>query len=333
MITRFFLCCFVATVGAWAAPANQATWIDPAAALREDPDFAVQGEYRSAGEAGAWGAQLVALGGGAFDAYLLEGGLPGAGWEPGKMRIKLTGARQGEAIEFAEQATKIQCRWSGGKLAVTLADGAKHTLARLERQSPTLGSKAPAGGVVLFDGTSADAWEKGKMENGYLQATSCMSKQHFGDYTLHVEFRTPYKPQARGQGRGNSGIYLNGRWETQVLDSFGLEGRDNECGGVYSLSPPRLNMCLPPLAWQTYDVDFTAATFDAAGKRLSWPRATVRLNGVVVHENLELKKDFTASAPLSTPLQTAKGPIFLQDHGNPVVYRNIWVMPREQAGK
>jgi len=118
-----------------------------------------------------------------------------------------------------------------------------------------------------------------------------------------------------------------------VLDSFGLEGRDNECGGVYSLSPPRLNMCLPPLAWQTYDVDFTGAKFDAEGKRVAWPRVTVRLNGVVVHQDLELKKDCTAAAPLSAPLQTAKGPIFLQDHGNPVVYRNIWVMPREQAGK
>lgn len=333
MISRFFLCCFVVTVSAWAAPADQATWIDPNVALREDPDFLAQGEYRSGVKLIPLGVQLVALGGGAFEAYLLEGGLPGAGWEPGKKRTKLAGARKGDVIECSDESKKIQCRWSHGVVQVTLADETKVALDRVERKSPTLDSRPPAGAVVLFDGTSADAWEKGKMENGLLQATSCMSKQHFGDYTLHVEFRTPYKPHARGQARGNSGIYLNGRWETQVLDSFGLEGRDNECGGVYSLSPPRLNMCLPPLAWQTYDVDFTAATFDAEGKRLSWPRATVRLNGVVVHENLELKKDCTASAPLSTPLQTAKGPIFLQDHGNPVVYRNIWVMPREQAGK
>ncbi len=333
MMTRFLFCCFIVTVFSWAAPADKATWIDPEVALREDPDFAIQGEYRSAVEASPMGVQVVALGGGAFDAYLLEGGLPGAGWEPGKARTRLTGARRGEVIEWSDQSKKIECRWENGTLLITLADGVKHTLTRLERKSPTLGSKPPAGAVVLFDGTSADAWEKGKMENGFLQATSCMSKQHFGDYTLHVEFRTPYKPQARGQARGNSGIYLNGRWETQVLDSFGLEGRDNECGGLYSLSPPRLNMCFPPLTWQTYDVDFTGATFDAAGKRMAWPRVTVRLNGVVVHEDLELKKDCTAAAPLSAPLQTAKGPIFLQDHGNPVVYRNIWVMPREQAGK
>ena len=135
-------------------------------------------------------------------------------------------------------------------------------------------------------------------------------------------------PAARGQARGNSGVYHSGRWETQVLDSFGLDGRDNECGGIYSIAQPRLNMCLPPLAWQTYDVDFTPATFDVNGRRTAWARITVRLNGVLVHENLELTKDFTTSAPLSSPLDSPAGPIFLQNHGNPVVYRNIWLVPK-----
>jgi hypothetical protein len=189
-----------------------------------------------------------------------------------------------------------------------------------------LGAKPPEGAVVLFDGTSAEHWENGKMEDGLL-AAGCTSKRQFGDYQLHVEFRTPYKPSARGQQRGNSGIYHSGRWETQILDSFGLDGNDNECGGIYSISKPRLNMCLPPLAWQTYDVDFTAAEFDASGKRTAWPRITVRLNGVVVHENLELAKDFTTSAPVNKPLDGPEGPVFLQDHGNPVVFRNIWIVP------
>jgi len=112
-----------------------------------------------------------------------------------------------------------------------------------------------------------------------------------------------------------------------VLDSFGLEGRDNEAGGIYSVSKPRLNMCLPPLAWQTYDVDFTAAKFDADGKPAPWPRITVKLNGVLVHEDLELPKDFTTSAPITSPLKVPEGPVFLQNHNNPVVYRNIWVVP------
>ena len=131
-----------------------------------------------------------------------------------------------------------------------------------------------------------------------------VTKKEFRDHRLHVEFLI-MKP------RGNSGVYHSGRWETQILDSFGLEGRDNECGGIYSVARPRLNMCLPPLSWQTYDVAFKAATFDAAGQRTAWPRITVRLNGVVVHEDLELKKDFTTAAPIAQPLASPEGPIHL----------------------
>ena len=136
-------------------------------------------------------------------------------------------------------------------------------------------------------------------------------------------------PKARGQGGGNSGVYYAGRWETQILDSFGLDSRDNHCGGIYSISKPRFNMCLPPLTWQTYDVDFTAAKFDAEGKRTAWPRITVKLNGVLVHEDLELNKDFTTSAPITHPLDAPEGPVFLQNHNNPVVFRNIWILPRK----
>jgi hypothetical protein len=307
-----------------AAPtADHKTWTDHETALREDPDFAVQGEY--AGQAS--GAQVVALGDGRFDVYILDGGLPGAGWEPGRSRTLLKGERKGGRIDCADDSGKTTATIEKGTLSLTAADGARRQLARVVRKSPTLGAKPPEGAVVLFDGTSAEHWENGKVEDGGLLAAGCTSKRKFGDYTLHLEFQTPYKPAARGQQRGNSGIYHSGRWETQILDSFGLDGKDNECGGIYSISKPRLNMCLPPLAWQTYDVDFTAAKFDENGKRTAWPRITVRLNGVVVHENLELAKDFTTSAPVNKPLADPEGPVFLQNHGNPVVFRNIWIVP------
>ncbi len=294
-------------------------WTDPKAASAEDPNFLIQGEYRDE----TIGAQVVALGEGKFDVYLLDGGLPGAGWEPGKSRTKLSGGQK----EIRDKAGKITATLAEGTLSLTAEDGKTHKLTRTERESPTLGASPPEGAVVLFDGTNADEWVNGRVVDGHLQASNATSKRSFGDYHLHLEFRTPYMPAARGQGRGNSGIYHSGRWETQILDSFGLEGRENETGGIYSVAKPRLNMCLPPLAWQTYDVDFTAAKFDAQGKRLAWPRITVKLNGVTVHEDLELTKDFTASAPINTPLTSPEGPVFLQNHKDPVEFRNIWIVP------
>lgn len=313
---------------AHAAEVNQPkAWTDPDAARREDPDFAIQGEYGSAKAGAAAGVQVVALGKGEFEAYLLQDGLPGIGWTPEKTRSVLKGMRDGDSITLAGADKKVSATIRDGHFILTDESGNKSTLPRIERSSPTMGAKPPAGAVVLFDGSSAELWENGKVENGHLLATGCTSKQRFGDYTIHLEFRTPYMPEDRGQKRGNSGIYHSGRWETQVLDSFGLESKDNHCGGIYSISKPRLNMCLPPLAWQTYDVDFTAAKFDPSGKRSAWPRITVKLNGVLVHEDLELNKDFTTSAPITHPLEVPDGPVFLQQHGNPVVFRNIWIVP------
>jgi hypothetical protein len=324
MKRQFALCLCLALFPAHAAEkAKPKTWSDPKAAAAEDPDFLIQGEYRNE----TMGAQVVALGGGHLDVYILEGGLPGAGWEPGKARTKLSGASKDGAAGARDEARTTTVTISAAALILTGSDGKSHVLTRVERQSPTLGAKPPEGAVVLFDGTDADEWVNGKVVGGLLQATNVTSKRTFGDYHLHLEFRTPYMPAARGQGRGNSGIYHGGRWETQILDSFGLEGRENETGGIYSVAKPRLNMCLPPLAWQTYDVDFTAARFDAEGKRTAWPRITVRLNGVTVHDDLELARDFTASAPLNKPLTSPEGPVFLQNHGNPVEFRNIWIVP------
>ena len=136
----------------------------------------------------------------------------------------------------------------------------------------------------------------------------------------------PLMPAARGQGRANSGCYMQGRYEVQILDSFGLSGENNECGGIYTIAKPSVNMCLPPLTWQTYDVDYTAAKFDADKKKTANAKLTVRHNGVLIHENVELPKGTTAAPVAEGP---EPGPIYIQDHGNPIRFRNIWLVEKK----
>jgi Domain of Unknown Function (DUF1080) len=292
-------------------------------AAEAGPDFAFQGEY--VGDVGShkWGVQVVALGEGKFDTVGHRGGLPGEGWQRGDE------VRRGKG-ELKDGAVAV----TGDTWTATIKDGVMTVmhdankigeLRRVERKSPTLGAKPPAGAVVLFDGTTPDHFENGKlMEGNLLGATSCASKQKFGDHSLHAEFRTPFMPKSRGQARGNSGVYVQGRYEVQVLDSFGLEGEDNECGGIYKMAKPAVNMCFPPLSWQTYDIDFKAARYDDAGKKTENARITVKHNGVVIHDNLELK----AGTPGYKPEGPEKLGLFLQNHGNPVAFRNIWAVEK-----
>jgi hypothetical protein len=152
-----------------------------------------------------------------------------------------------------------------------------------------------------------------------------ITKRKFTDFRLHLEFRTPYMPAARGQGRGNSGVYIQQRYEVQILDSFGLVGEFNECGSLYRQTPPDLNMCLPPLAWQTYDIVFTAARFDPETKAKTAPaRITVFHNGVAVHDDRAIASKTGAGQPEApTP-----NPILFQNHSDPVRFRNVWFVER-----
>lgn len=280
---------------------------DTPEAAQEDPDFSIQGEYTAAEESESSKAmQVVALGRGTFRVVIYSGGLPGAGWD-------------GTEPEILEQVSTEAVQKQAEDLGIT----------RIERKSPTLGQSAPEGAVVLFDGTkeSLANWESGARitEDGLLMQ-GVTSKEKFGDYTIHVEFRTPYQPGDRGQQRGNSGIYHQGRYETQVLDSFGLEGLNNETGGIYEVSDPKLNMCLPPLVWQTYDVEVTSAKFNDQGEKTEDARITAKLNGIVVQDNVAVPH-VTRAAPVEEGPEP--GPIYLQDHGNPVRFRNVWVVPRK----
>lgn len=293
-------------------------YIDPAKAAA-DADFAHQGEYAGMVGGKKVGLQLVAEGEGKFRAVLYPGGLPGAGWD-GRRDARVKGTGQQE-----EGNVKISLGSQSGVLRNGKVTMGSDTLERVARVSPTMGAKAPEGAVVLFDGTNADAWNGSGMSEDKLLKEGQDSKRKFGSYHLHLEFMLPYKPKARGQDRGNSGFYNQSRFEVQVLDSFGLEGENNECGGIYSIKAPDLNMCLPPLVWQTYDIDFTAAKFDGSGKKTANAKVTVKHNGVVIHDQVELPQSTTA-APLGDGPEP--GPLHLQNHGNPVRYRNIWLVEK-----
>ena len=204
------------------------------------------------------------------------------------------------------------------------------------RRSPTFRQEAPEGAIVLFDGTNVDKFQPGAKMNEAQQtqrpggaaigntlntlwaeaATPAFEKK---PYKMHIEFMLSYMPQARGQGRSNSGVYIDERYECQVLDSFGLEGENNECGGFYTIAKPLVNMCFPPLTWQTYDFEFYPAKYDGNNK-VAPARITVVHNGVTIHDNIELQ---------GTPGRRNEGPeplgLYLQGHGNKVQYRNIWI--------
>jgi hypothetical protein len=304
--------------------ADDKVYTDPA---KVDNDYALQGEY--SGEVMTAdgdlkvGAQVIALGDGKFKMVGYHGGLPGDGWD-GSERREAEGARKGDRAEFEfdENSVVIEDK----KIVVTDGSGGRRgELIKVERKSPTLGKNPPEGAVVLFDGKNIDAWQKASMTDDGLLKQGVTSEKKFGSHSAHIEFRLPYMPTARGQARGNSGIYLQGRYEVQMLDSFGLEGKNNECGGIYTIAEPKVNMCYPPLTWQTYDIDYTAAEYDG-NKKTKNARVTVKHNGVTIHDNVELTHATTA-APLKEGPEP--GPVYLQDHGNPVRYRNIWVVEKK----
>jgi len=301
-----------------------------------DADFAVQGEYvgdltSADGTGRKLGAQIIACGHGTFHAVFYPGGLPGEGWD-GKTRI--------EKVPAKEANVPVDTRTEGGKTSVdsvykaTISGevmsgqtdkGEKFELRKVLRKSPTLGLKPPPGALIIFDGSSLDNVTQGRMTEDKLLMEDAYSKDKLGNGTLHVEFRIPYMPTARGQGRGNSGVYMQSHYETQIVDSFGLEGRDNECGGIYGVKAPAVNMCFPPLSWQTYDIDYTAARYEG-GKKVKNAVISVKHNGVVIQTETEVPHA-TAAAP--KPEGPDAAPLYLQGHGNPVRFRNVWFVEKK----
>ena len=316
-------------------------------------DFKVQGEYLGELSCGCdVGAQVIALGGGEFQMVIYPGGLPGDGWDKGDDRSLFSGKLQGKKAVFANAIGKR--RYLGGRAnefsaprqyppkgqkegEAVIENGKltgtygkkKITMERIERKSPTLGAKPPKGAVVLFNGANKDEWNGGRLDEKTkllnTDGRDIRTKRNFQNYTMHMEFLLPFKPAARGQGRGNSGFYQVDHYEVQILDSFGLEGVHNECGGVYSKLDSKVNGCLPPLQWQTYDVEFTNAG-SKDGKKVKNARMTLKLNGIVIHDNVEItgKTGGSRGGAEGTP-----GPIKLQGHGNPRQCRNVGIVEKK----
>lgn len=209
-------------------------------------------------------------------------------------------------------------------------------LAKPEDKVDVQSTPPPQGAIVLFDGKNLDNWVKrdGKNKAAWklvdggamqVQGGDIITKQKFtGHFKLHVEFRVPYMPKASGQGRGNSGVYLQGRYEVQVLDSYGLKSKSNDCGGIYGISAPRVNACKAPTVWQSYDIEFQAPKCQN-GKKVEPAWMTVHQNEVLIQDHVKIPVDNTTAGMGGDPC--TPGPILLQDHGNPVQYRNVWLLP------
>jgi hypothetical protein len=328
-------------------------WTDPQDKTLPE-SFKLQGEYVGEISGGAkLGAQLIDLGQRNLQAVVYPGGLPGDGWD-GINKILMQGACDGDKAIFAPATGKLKylakvpaefsatdkfppvghkeytATLADGVLTGKTEDGKTFKLKKTLRTSPTLGQKPPSGALVLFDGTSTEAFNRGRLdkEGGILNTdgTDIVTKKKFLNYTVHCEFMLPYRPDKRGQERGNSGFYMVDQYEVQILDSFGLEGKNNECGGVYTRLAPKVNMCLPPLQWQTYDIEFTAAVADETGKKVKNARITAKHNGVMIHDDAEIAG--TTGGARSEPEGTP-GPLRLQGHGNPVQFRNIWIVEKQ----
>ncbi len=172
--------------------------------------------------------------------------------------------------------------------------GGAFELKRVFHKPPTLGMALPEGATMLFDGSSLDNlvalthWRIQADKSVQIQGSDLHTKQEIGSALIHLEFRCPFMPNDNGQARGNSGVYVQGRYEVQVLDSFADLPADNLCGGIYKEAKPVVCASLPPLQWQTYDITFTAPDFDASGNKTKNARITVVHNGITIHDDVEL---------------------------------------------
>lgn len=300
----------------------------PASLTETEKDFEIQGEYLGVlslpDRLLKYGVQVIALGDATFKASAGQVGLPGMGQrrDPGY----LMGRRDGELAQlplpggggFTIKNDALTFRMDGNRIVGTLE--------KIDRASPSLGAKPPPGSMVLFAGDSLDGWRPGAelTPDGHLKP-GAISEQLVQSYQAHLEFQLPFEPHARGTFRANSGLFVQGRYEIKILDSFGLETNDTECGAIYRQASPDVNMSFPPRTWQTFDLHFRAARY-SEGKKIENARITVLHNFVTIHEDVELL-DVSEGAPFKEGPQPGPA-VFLAESDREIRFRNIWVVEK-----
>ncbi|TWT54937.1 Arylsulfatase [Rubripirellula amarantea] len=284
-------------------------WTDAKLAAKEFPGFEFIGEYSQGNR-----FLQATPSGKRFYLSIYQGGLPGTGWDGSRV--------DHEWVELDAMKSRLQ-GWE-----------------KIDRSKNVVGKQPPDNAVVLFDGSDVSAWKNAKIDNGTLQAGAA-TKRSFRDFTLYLEFMLPLKPEPEisHPHRGNSGVFAVGAYEVQIADTFGIDPDplawqeidllkpvDTWCGSIYGIRAAKFNMCLPPLTWQSMEIEFKAARFENSVK-VSDAEISVIHNGVKVHDQFHVPQG-TGGGPAGPRPEVAEGPIYLQNHGNPNRFRNIWIVTR-----
>jgi hypothetical protein len=298
-----------------------------------------EGTYQADGSHRTKATAKVIAEGPAYYRVVLQAEPLGVG-EP-SAQFEIYGVEQGTSVNLFGRANAAH--WHGQIAGERLVADAGYygigvDLKKTTRRSPTEGLPPPSNAVVLLafapgQAPDASAWRGGSWKpqaDGSLQCDpgkgSILTKQSFGDIKLHVEFWLPLMADSFGQGRANSGVIINNLYEVQVLDSFGLVPSTGDCGAIYSQARPQVNGSLPPEQWQTYDIHFRAPRVNADGSVREKARVTVEFNGVKVQDDVAIEGATAGHEPGKPPANAPSGPLQLQDHGNRVRYRNVWLV-------